>query len=236
MSRFGDVLLAARQNKKLTLIASLPRNDPELARAALNGGADVVKVHINIHHHASNTHFGSLAEERKNLETILKLWQSKPVGIVPFAVPENDSATYAELAKMGFDFYSLYFRNAVVGCFPQANQMGRMLALAVDDPIDLAEGLDRLPMDVCELSIMHGDTYGQPLTYHDLLRYAAVRSHTHLPLVVPSQHVILPTAVPELIGLGIEGLMIGTVCAGTTPADWIQSMQAFRKAIDNVRA
>jgi hypothetical protein len=232
MSRFVEELHEARKVQKLLLIASLPRNDAALAQAALDGGADVAKIHINIHHHASNTHFGTLAEERKNLEAILKVWQGKPVGIVPFAAPENDPETYRELAVMGFDFYSLYFRHAVVGCFPPPGQMGRMLALAVDDPIDLADGLDHLPMDVCELSIMHGDTYGQPFTYHDLLRYAAVRARTHLPLVVPSQHVIPLAAVSELIQIGIEGLMIGTLSAGTTAESWLKSMKEFRQAID----
>ncbi|MCA9781917.1 MAG: hypothetical protein KC800_34620, partial [Candidatus Eremiobacteraeota bacterium] len=51
-----------------TLMVSLPRNDLQLARAAVDAGAQCIKVHINCHHFASDTHFGSLAEERAVLE------------------------------------------------------------------------------------------------------------------------------------------------------------------------
>jgi len=232
MSKLVELLEKSRTDHKLTLIASLPRNDLDLARAALEAGADVVKVHINVTHRAGGNHFGSLAEEKELLAAILEMWTGKPAGIVPFAEPTNDPLTYASLAEMGFDFYSLYFRNAVVGCLPERGRMARMFALAVDDPVELASGLDVLPMEVCELSIMHGDTYGQPLTYHDLLRYAAVRARTRLPLVVPTQHVIEPSAVSELVEIGVEGVMVGTLSAGSTPESWFKSITAFRKAID----
>ena len=43
-TRFLDLLRAAQEGSRSgVLIASLPRNDPELARAALAGGADVLK-------------------------------------------------------------------------------------------------------------------------------------------------------------------------------------------------
>ena len=45
------------------LLVSLPRNDIELARAALEAGADGLKVHIGLHHHASGLVTGPLDEE-----------------------------------------------------------------------------------------------------------------------------------------------------------------------------
>ena len=39
--------------RKFTLVVSLPSNDLELAKAALEGGADAVKVHCNVWHRAS---------------------------------------------------------------------------------------------------------------------------------------------------------------------------------------
>ena len=67
-TRFLDLLRAAQEGSRSgVLIASLPRNDPELARAALAGGADVLKVHLNVTHNASGVRFGSLcrSEERR---------------------------------------------------------------------------------------------------------------------------------------------------------------------------
>lgn len=232
MSRFVNELMKARKEKKLVLIASLPRNDAELARAVLDAGADAVKIHMNVHHHASNTTFGSLDEERENLTAILKVSEGKLTGIMPFAAPVNAPDTLKELSDMGFDFYSQYLFHAVSGCFPSSEKPARMLALAVDDPIELASGLDRMPMEVCELSIMDGNTYGQPFTYHDLLRYSAVRVRTGKPLVVPSQHLITPESVPDLIEIGMDGLMIGAVVAGSTAESWGKSVRAFRKMID----
>jgi len=236
MSKFLKLLNEVTEGKRpLALIASLPRNDPELAEAALEAGADVVKVHINIHHHASDTHFGSLEEEKPALEKILKIWKDRPCGIVPFAAPTPDPTTYQRLADMGFDFYSLYLGNAVVGCLPPPEKVARMLALSANDFIGLAAGLDSLPIQICELSIMDGDTYGQPFTYHDLLRYSALRQLIKMPLVVPTQHVVTPESVAELTCAKVEGLMIGAVVAGKMIDSWKSSVKAFRKGIDQIK-
>jgi hypothetical protein len=236
MSKFVNMLRAAgAKQRPLVLIASLPRNDPELARAAFDAGADLAKIHINVHHHASNTHFGTLDEEKTGLEGILKAAGDRPVGIVPFGSAQDDPVTCTRLADMGFDFFSLYLGHALVGCLPPPEQAARMLALSVADPIELAAGMDALPVQVCELSIMHGDTYGQPCTYHDLLRYSAMRRLIRMPLVVPTQHVVKPEAVADIAATGVEGLMIGAVVAGKTVESWSETVKAFRKAIDRLR-
>lgn len=236
MSKFVNLLKAVAEKKRpLALIASLPRNDPELAQAALDAGVDAVKIHINVHHHASNTHFGTIDEEMVGLEGILKAAGEHPSGIVPFGSAMDDPLTCSRLADMGFDFFSLYLSHAVVGCLPAPERVARMLALSVSDGIDLACGLDALPVQVCELSIMHGDTYGQPLTYHDLLRYRTLRQIIRMPLVVPSQHAITPQAVPDLAATGVEGLMIGSVVAGKTAQSWKEAVKAFRRAIDQIK-
>ena len=48
MDQFKQFLLEGR----FPLVMSLPRNDPALAEAAWKNGADVVKVHVNVKHHA----------------------------------------------------------------------------------------------------------------------------------------------------------------------------------------
>ena len=233
MGVFQEMLLAARIHlRPMVLIASLPHNDPELAQAALDGGADMIKVHINLSHHASGTRFGTLAEESPAIERIVHIWEGKPVGIVPGAKPELNDRTMAALPGLGIKFVSLYLHHASAGALPPFEKIDRMLALGFEDGPEIAESLDCLPIQACELSILHPDTYGQPLTYHDIARYAAAARRTKLPLVVPTQHRIPPESTADLLNIGVSAVMIGSIVAGDTPNEWLQTTSAFRKAMD----
>ena len=75
------------ETRKLVLIMSLPCNEPALCRAAFDAGADAVKVHINVEHRASGTHFGRLAQECPALETMLE-HRRGPMGLVLGGSPE----------------------------------------------------------------------------------------------------------------------------------------------------
>lgn len=232
MPSFSELLLAARRKERPTLlIASLPRNDPALAHAALEGGADVIKVHIHLRHRASQTVIGSLAEERPALEEILRLCAGRPTGIVPGAGPSLDAAEVAGLVEMGFSFFSMYLADAPVGALPPSRLVERMLALSHNDAPETAERLDALDLQVCEMSIMAPASYGQPLSYADLAAYAAVRKRTRLPLVAPSQHAIPAEALPELAAIGIEGVMLGSIVCGTTPRTWAETFRRFRQSV-----
>jgi hypothetical protein len=231
MNKLSDLLLAVRRKERpIALIASLPSNDPALAQAALEGGADVIKVHINVTHRASQTVIGGLAEERAALEEILQIWCGHPAGIVPGSAKTIHPEELAELPGMGFDFCSLYLQDAPLGVLPPSVEMERMLALSSADSLMLVEGLGDLDIQICELSIMAAETYGRPLSYHDLARYRAIRRLTQLPLVVPTQHYFKPPALPELAGAGIDGVMLGTIVCGTTPQSWREAFKRFRDA------
>jgi len=238
MPKLSDLLLSVRQGQRpMVLIASMPVNDPQLVRACLEGGADVIKVHINLKHRASANQIGSLAEERSALQEILTLARDVPCGIVPAASPEDVKAEeMAELVEMGFDFLSLYLRDAPVSVLPPSNVMERMLALSSEDPLEMAASLDALDMQVLEASIMYKESYGQPLTYRDLAQYRHLRQQSSLPLVIPSQHAFAPAALADLADIGAEAVMIGTIVAGTTPQSWRDTFRAFRQEADRLFA
>jgi hypothetical protein len=225
MNRFVDRLRGGP-----TLIVSLPRNAVDLAQAARDGGADCLKVHINVHHDASGTHFGSLSDERKNLEAIRGLFDG-PAGIVIGAETVAKPDDIEEIARMGFDFIDAYARYFPAG-FLAHPALAKMIALDDSDSLDLISGLEASGMDVLEAAIVPHAGYGQPLTATDLARYRLVRAAAHVPIVVPTQRRILPAEAPLLREIGIEGLMIGAIVTGQDPSGLRQATAEFRAALD----
>jgi hypothetical protein len=82
------------------IIVSLPRHDLDLARAALDGGASAIKVHLNAHHRASGTTFGSYTEERAFLEALAKFGAPMLVMAGQETVPTLEEMN--ALADLGF--------------------------------------------------------------------------------------------------------------------------------------
>ena len=144
------------KKNKMTLIMSLPANKPELADAAWENGADVIKVHINVNHRASKTVFGNFDEEKAGLEKILE--RSKgPCGIV---IGDNIQAAlrdYPKVVALGFDFISLYVSHAPPEILYD-NKVLKMLALSCNDSLETASVLKTVGADILEASIMKGET------------------------------------------------------------------------------
>ena len=67
--RFVDLMA----DRKFVLVVSLPSNNLELAKAALEGGADAVKVHCNVWHRASGHTFGTYEENKAFLKDLIRL-------------------------------------------------------------------------------------------------------------------------------------------------------------------
>lgn len=97
---------------KFTLVVSLPENNLELARAALEGGAQAIKVHANVWHRASGHTFGTYEENRLFLKDLIALCKDVPVGLVPggedaFITREER----LEVEQMGLRFFSSYIHH-----------------------------------------------------------------------------------------------------------------------------
>ncbi len=227
MNRYLDLL----NSRKMTLIMSLPANNPALCRAAFEEGADVVKVHINVEHRASGTHFGRLCEVRGALEEMLA--QAKgPMGLVPGASLEAAVLDLQEAAGMGFDFFSIYGHHMPVGY--SFKDQAWMVACDGSYSLDEIAAMQRCGVDVLEASIMPGAEYGQPLSMRDLLRYQSIVSRTDLPVVVPTQRFIRPEELPALAAAGVKGLMIGAVVTGRTEDSIRRAVSLFRNAMDRM--
>ena len=212
------------------LIVSLPANSPELARAATEGGADALKVHLHVRHDASGTQFGSLAEERANLEQILAL--GLPTGIVPGAgdhlpTPEE----MGELAAMGLDFFDFYAHDTPAWLV-RFQGMTRAVAISSAAQCEQLGDLEALGFELIEAAIVPHEGYGQPLNVADLVAYRQVRRTTALPIIVPTQRALRPEETPILFReTGINALMIGAIVTGREPASLRAATERFAAAM-----
>ena len=208
-----DKLLNRLNNVPWTLLVSLPRNDVELARAAIRGGAQGLKIHINVEHFASGTRFGSLEEERENIARIVEVAGDASVGIVPGGNPFVGEADFAELAKLGIDYFDAYPGDAPAWTLSQRH-LGRMLAAYHGGSTGIMLALEAAGMQMCEASIVPHEGYGAPLTALDIGLYANLTTVLDGPVIVPSQKKIVPADVPALRAAGARGLLIGAIVTG----------------------
>jgi hypothetical protein len=215
-----------------TLIVSLPDNSPDLARAADAGGAQVLKVHINVHHNASGTHFGSLDEERPRLEAIRHA-VNLAIGIVPGVTAALRRDEMETLADMGFDFIDTFAH-----CFPswllELEGMTKVMAVDSTYTVKAAASLARVGMEILEAAVIPHAEYGEPLTCADLALYARLAEAVPTPIIVPSQRRLEPHDVARLAASGINGVMIGAIVTGLEPTTLEAAARAFRAAVDEL--
>ena len=189
--------LSVLNQKKPALIMSLPGNDPSLARIAVECGADVIKIHMNVQHRASGIHFGSFEEEKERLAEIREIAGQHPCGIVAGSCVED--------VERDFLYPVLADKN-----------MKKMIALAPGYSLEEVRLLGAIGADVLEASVMRPETYGQRLTAKELLEYAAITENSKLPVVIPTQRAILPCEVSQLSQIGVSGIMIGALVSSGT--------------------
>lgn len=212
------------------LIFSPPRNDPELVRAALAGGAEAIKVHVHARHQAAGTGFGDVHMEGSAIERIRGL-ADVPMGVV---VGDASSmvtpAELKQLARMGIDFIDAYTRHLPAWVLRECT-MERMGALAPEDTSEEWGPIAGL-FDCVEAAVMPHERYGTVLTAYDLALYGRVRAAVRGRLVVPTQLALDPRDVPVLAGMGMDAIMIGAVVTGRDPTMVEAACARFREACD----
>ena len=228
-------LLHLLDRGSLGLIVSLPDNDPELARSAVLGGADALKVHIGLRHEASGTIFGSFQEERARILSVMDVAPGIPLGVAIGPDAGLTPSDYHELSHGGISFLDAFPRHLPAWI---RDEGGPDLLLALDKdaaPYDLG-GLARFGRIAVELAIIPEDGYGLPLTLEDVFRYSCFRSAIRQPIVVPTQRHIEPRDLAALARVGVDGVMIGAVVTGATAGGIEDATRSFRTAIDDINA
>jgi len=211
-----NLLRARLCDHEWSLLVSLPKNDPEMALAALESGAKGLKVHVNVDHFASGTHFGPFEAEREAISAICHLARQAGanVGVVPggggrFASPED----FKGLAATGIDYFDAYPADTPAWVFAQEDLDVMLAAYHGYAPEQFAR-FEKLGMTLCEASILGHEDYGKPLSALDLALYAELTSVLTVPVIVPSQKKIEPADLPVLRRTGVRGLLIGAIVTG----------------------
>jgi len=226
--REGFKLLLER--KKHILIVSLPENKLEFAQAAVEGGADAIKLHLNVVHRATGRMFPSWSEEKRNIERICEL--DICVGVVPggrnhFAT-ERDLVEMQEVGICFIDFFVDYAPSYVMKV-----ELARMFGLNDFSQICCIQAAQDLKPDALELSIVPEERYGERLTVGDLLRYSKAVNSSSVPCFVPSEKKIEPSEVLSILSCGVKGIIIGPIVTGTSLKEFSQAVRVFRRCMDS---
>jgi hypothetical protein len=212
------------------LIVSIPGNRVDMARAAENAGADAIKVHINVTHHASGIAFGTLEQERAALEKIIAAVKV-PLGLVPGEDLAISAETLRHIGAMGFAFIDGYAHT--LPTWARGGKMDYWAAINPTYTTTEVQHLANLPwVDVIEAAIIPADAYGQLLSIRDLARYRELHQILTKPFVVPSQRRLRVEDVPGLLAVGAKNIMIGAVVTGMEVAGIKTLTRAFRRAMD----
>lgn len=205
------------------IIVSLARHDLDLARAALDGGAGAIKVHLNAHHRASGTTFGCFEEERPFLEDLAKLGAPLLVMAGQETVPtlkEMDA-----LADLGFEGFNVYVDHLQPHLLQ--SRLRPMPALSAHSTDADITRLATIPGAMIEASIMEFADYGTPLTAADLARYRHIAALSAAPVIAPSQKKFTPADMPALRAAGIAAPLLGVIVTGSTPQSMLTAVSAF---------
>ena len=233
MDYSSEKIFRMLKNGPMGLIVSLPGNKVELAAAAQSGGADMIKIHLNVTHAASGIHFGAFNEERDGIEQILKAVDI-PVGIMPGAATTASMEDMLELEKMGISFFDIYITDMPAGYLNLKN-MEPMAALGHDWRYRNVAGLNGLGVKLTEASIVKHEDYGKPLLASDLMDYSSISSGFDGAVIVPTQKKIEPGEVELLRRAGVSGIMIGKIVTGDTPAGLESATAEFASAIAGLK-
>ncbi len=220
---------------KFSLLVSLPRNSADFAKAAEDGGAHGIKVHLNVKHRASKTFFGTFAQERKSIEKILKSVRV-PVGVMPGADDVAAEEEMRALQNMGISFFDIYIHHAPT--YLLRSPLYKMFAIDCFDTDalrDVHELKALRAVDAVEASIVNPADYGKKLNARDICHYSALARYTKLPVVVPTQKAIRPGEVKVLYNSGMRMLMVGAVVTGKELKGYAQKVRMFRDSIDALK-
>ncbi|HWO74329.1 MAG TPA: hypothetical protein VNM69_00255 [Bacillus sp. (in: firmicutes)] len=221
------------EEKKMTLIVSLPENRTDLAQAAIRARADAIKMHVNVHHRASGNRFADVQTYSETFKKIRAEF-SGPLGVVPGGSFEDISKSEMQkLIELGFNFYSIYAHHKPSWMLGLEG-IEKTFAISSDYQIDRFSKVKHFGVTALEASIVPGEEYGSPLTFNDVLAYNQLAANLDVPVLVPSQRKLESHDIPILYQAGVKAVMLGAIVTGKTEESMEKAISTFREAIDSL--
>lgn len=227
-----DSLIDKMKRVDFPLVVSLPENSAEMAKAAIDEGATALKLHLNCHHRASGTKFGSFSQERHNLDDIARVARDARchLGIMAGAERCASREELEILSGMGFEFFDIYARD-LPGHLLGFRSLRKVVAFGEDYDLEEVRALKDMGVDALEASIIPPEGYGMQLTAADLLKYRSIVNACKLPVIVPTQRKVTLDDLPLLRDTGVSSLMIGAVVTGSTVEGLRRAVRMFHTAL-----
>lgn len=225
------MVLDALKADRSAVIVSLPRNDVELAKAAVEAGADAVKVHLNAVHRASGTEYGRFNEEVDAIDAIVDLDVS--VGIVPGQDVDTVRSVLPDIVDVGVDFVDAFAHHTP----PEARAAtGLTTWVAPNSEYSHREirALARADVDAIELALFPEERYGNPLTIREAARYIDTAAELPCPVVLPTQLALTPDDAVSLAEQGVTNFMLGNIVLDETPEDIRETTEEFVNALAGI--
>lgn len=224
----------------MKLIVSLPDNELSLARAAVAGGADAVKAHMNAVHRASGASFGTFTQEK---DRVLKLIgeAGTQVGLMPGQQMLPTLAELNGLIDAGLAFIDIFAHHLPASYLELGLRTELIPAIDRMHPPEEIAALNGISVQgkpvvaMLEAAIIPPEDYGEPLIPSDVANYRLLARASERPILVPTQKAILPDDLPSLNDAGVEGIMIGVVVTGLTEDRIEKVTREFRTMIDKLQ-
>jgi len=213
----------------LPLIVELSKNDPELASASQEGGADAVLLQILSQ--KQNYIIGSLDDEFENVKNVLEKVTVKK-GILLGDVRSVNREEWVQIKSFNFDFIVVYPSTAPI--FLLESNIPIFINIQTGLPIEYYRALSHLPS-------VEGFIYG-PLTQNrlessfnfiDLAVIELLSSSLSKPVYFRSLNELKNDEVMLLIKRGVSGIIIDPYSIGLMdPNDVKEAVSSYKKIID----
>lgn len=228
-----NVLLDSLITDAPTVCVSLLDNDVGLARAAVDAGADGLKLHANLVHGPTGRTLGSIEREADRMRAVIEA-VDVPVGVVPRGRPGTTRAEVERLRDLGFDFVDLYGKHTNPSTLGVPG-ITTWVAPTSDYDTEMLRVLARRDdVHVIEAAFFPVDVFGSPLTLDDLVRLeigleAIAPSGT--PVVLPTDRKLEEHDLASLHAIGIRNYLLGFTVTGDRPDTIAAATSAFAQAL-----